>query len=104
VLQSFNSAEEGGNIDITLVDCAPSDYEIQRGKEEFYVYIVYTGTTFQLWLPQIDMSAANWLLKGASTKHVKASLYKLVLVETATVPKVSFQSPFGGLFCCAAGV
>jgi hypothetical protein len=95
VIQPFKVSQPN-DIDITLVDC---DYENQRGKEEFYVYITYTGSSFELWLPQIVMSA-NWLLRGASTKHVTKSLYKLVFIETAQVKEVGFFEQKGRVYYC----
>lgn len=84
----LQAPQQDAVIDVTLIDC---DVTIQQGKEEFYVYIVCTATASELWLPHISMSApAEWLLKGASTRHVKRSAFKLARLEGDRVEAIGF--------------
>jgi hypothetical protein len=77
----------------------PNNNENLRGKEEYFIFIVYTGKDFQLWLPQ--RNTRNIMTE--STKHVtkKTAQYQLVQCTTGNVVSMGYFETLGNLhYCC----
>lgn len=67
-----------------------------RGEQEFFMYVVYTGSAFELWLPRRKHSelpaGLPWFMRGATTRHVRQrdALYQLVRCTPDEVFPVSY--------------
>jgi hypothetical protein len=86
--------KESQDYDVDISQLEISQPQKQIGKEDFFVYIVYTGTAFELWLPA---GRTTMLSKNSTTSHVKDCSYQLVRCEPAKIVPVGLFASVGPL-------
>lgn len=87
------------DVDITFLTVEGARNTNAQGKEEYFIYMVYTGSEFQLWLPLRNTRT----IMNESTKHVtkKTALYQLVRCTTGEVFPMGYFDTLGKLhYCC----